>query len=549
LRNGKAFQTDSHPVVLGHYPIDVNIADSADDNSVTPLVLESADQLMLRKILRLPQGRTPILIVIDDSFPVNDPTNDPPEFQQSIKFFCGAIDRLTSKVITDISSLNIKCSAALKGLPVAPKPDGWNCAPAADTDCRTHSDKIASALETFTSVTGVPAPVNVVYVPFNVSQGPAAKELLRLLTLYKAVATHNAPDNPRQSDSQLIAAWQNLAEIDMQRADPTLTYVKGQKLETVSTDIVFVEALLAFAKNYSLVAHTPVFINASWTVIDPALTFAPPTGGLTAIFAASGNSCVWNSQTHLASCVGSNDQHFLMDSVYRPDVISVMNLDENGYGTCNATSVTLQYHAVGFSGAIDHDCGTSFASPRAAWLYALYESRRPPTLSLVGGAATTEPLAWLGEFESVLTQTAHCTTNPVMNFSLLYKFPYQQALTSDSVVYSQIAAKDVVVSVALLKVKGYSAQLQLTNGDTAGLHAKYTNGPVSKALTGSLTAAVDLKWNSDTTLTISIADETTLGGVLRKINKGTIASGSTSPQFFAASIGTDGALVKLNSKQ
>jgi len=134
-----------------------------------------------------------------------------------------------------------------------------------------------------------------------------------------------------------------------------------------------------------------------------------------------------------------------------------------------------------------------------------------------------------------------------VGWEVLNKGEYKKALIASKDVYSQISSQDVVASVALLKVKDYSSSLQITNGDTAALHAKYKDGPIGQALKGDISAAVQLQWTSDNTLTISIADETTIGGVLRKIDKGHVASGSKRSEFFGPSVGTDGDIVVVRS--
>jgi hypothetical protein len=155
-----------------------------------------------------------------------------------------------------------------------------------------------------------------------------------------------------------------------------------------------------------------------------------------------------------------------------------------------------------------------------------------------GASATTAPIS--GSLSNDFTNSSVLNvTADAIGWETLYKGPYQSALVSNTNVKNDISSRDAYVTIAILKVKGYSVDYKISSQDTASLQAKYAP-PSGHVNVGQLTGGLDYTWSNDGTLSFKAPDQTNIGGVMRAINKGAVASASSTSDMYGASVGNDG---------
>jgi hypothetical protein len=160
-----------------------------------------------------------------------------------------------------------------------------------------------------------------------------------------------------------------------------------------------------------------------------------------------------------------------------------------------------------------------------------------------GASASASPLSG-----SVSNDFSHSAVSAVtadsIGWEVLFKGPYQAALLTNSTIKNDIASRDAYVTVAILKVKGYSVDYKVNTQDTASAQAKYAP-PSGHVQIGQFNGGVDYSWSSDGTLTFTVTAETNIGGVMRAVNKGVVASASTTSTLFGAAVGKDADSVSI----
>ncbi len=110
-------------------------------------------------------------------------------------------------------------------------------------------------------------------------------------------------------------------------------------------------------------------------------------------------------------------------------------------------------------------------------------------------------------------------------WQILYKGPYKDLVKAKQSAVDDINLGNRWSCLALLKVKGYSVTLDVSNEDIAALSVKYPNGQILGNKT-DLGADVSVNWTDHSKLTFIVQEETTIAGVLREWVNGTLTSGS-----------------------
>jgi hypothetical protein len=156
-----------------------------------------------------------------------------------------------------------------------------------------------------------------------------------------------------------------------------LSVSPGTSCNEFITDQAILQALadLHEASN-TLVPNGPCFINLSWTIKNRQMHLPPQEQNEIMLVVAAGNDGIdfYAASTPFGSLIGE-----------RSDIIAVMNMNRDGILDVNSASIRsaelegLSGVAVGFDGSVlpDNSTGTSFASPRVAWLLAALEASRP----------------------------------------------------------------------------------------------------------------------------------------------------------------------------
>jgi len=216
--------------------------------------------------------------------------------------------------------------------------------------------------------------VRVVYMPLTKEQGarPMLIELLQLNYLYNLAFKSRFSTAPTGVD---VKRAREAAEAVVDGTIPAVW--SGQE---VKTDKAVIDAILALGKSFAESKQGAFFVNESWTTHSEAFQvyYPSPLRGL--VVAAVGNS---NEDVIHAF------RDFASRSLLHKDTVAVLNTDASGTRLCCtsvlAPGVENETFAVGFDGRVtsatcDGGCGTSFASPRVAWLLGASESLRMTTL-------------------------------------------------------------------------------------------------------------------------------------------------------------------------
>jgi len=297
----------------------------------------------------------------------------------------------------------------------------WGLGPATERACAagdyhdplyTHSALVAASLH---SVEGLAPPgvVDVAIIPMSRDQGaaPLLRELIRVSEILSdKVAV--LKDSLRLRDSVMAICQLNVGlertfprcvaalPIDTSRTrvanDIATSFVKSlpDRIAQIpgthdfESGSMILSDLFPVLAAYTLVRETGAFVSTSWIV--PSLIgsqFLPVTATPTVLLAAAtGND---------NRVVNTNEApiEFARWSVTTKQVLAVMDQDSVGGRACKSSmvdstpSLLLTTNVVGFDGDIDrNECGTSFSTPRVAWLLAADEATRPGPLPIANWA-------------------------------------------------------------------------------------------------------------------------------------------------------------------
>ena len=231
----------------------------------------------------------------------------------------------------------------------------------------THPLHIQHALQVFE---GLNTHVRVVYVPMVRDQGAedVLTELLALRYFRGDLASGgNTPpgaiaqaQRARMADEARAEARKLLLQIPGPPKGGALTKVDGG----------LVSALLQVATAHVRESKGTFFVNESWWSTDTriSLDVAPVRGFVVAAAGNEKGKVVDAEPVTLFAGTASSDGQTL----------AVMTLDQNGAETCCTSVVDYknpQLAAAGYYGVVDDKtCGSSFASPRVAWILAARET-------------------------------------------------------------------------------------------------------------------------------------------------------------------------------
>jgi hypothetical protein len=306
-----------------------------------------------------PVMQHPILFVFDDNWP------SLAEEEASRTYLLTAIRDLRSKLLMPpMKAFSLACSLGAK---VTDWPDAG----------RSHSAEIAEALVPFKTVAPAAA-VKVVYVP-AIAAGPCASEVIGQIAEFHLIAEHMADvlgKEPALPD--IVKGYHALAAQVVARIDVAETNRQAK------TDVEAIQGLFEFARLYGAFLSQPVFVSMSWDFpLDRYFPKVPSEfGGLFVV--AAGNDGTDDQGNALPPVIQTKIQ-FAARSAHPGDMLAVMNVDDAGKLTCYSSLVDPagMAFATSYPGDISQTtCGTSFSTPRVAWLLALRESTRSPLADL-----------------------------------------------------------------------------------------------------------------------------------------------------------------------
>jgi hypothetical protein len=300
---------------------------------------------------------------------------------------------------------------------VAPlEPTGWS------EPTNNHCQQIARAIQPLAQLDAPqqrdPA-VRIVFAPLTKEQGaePFLKGLVVLGNLIREYQARGVTWSDLTD-----AGRKNVIAASRRSAVATLAIIPaawGPETKVRSSSAVFerLEAIAAFTSTLGD-RHDKYFISASWIAdVNSLLDVSQqPTSGL--IVAAAGNDGTLIDQ-------GTNGRELAYRAYYGPGVIAVANGKSGQDKICCSSyldgAAFAQANAILFNGSLgsaadnnnnacpaDPSCGTSFSTPRAAWLIAATEATRSQVQNIVWAqdvtaavraARVTKDCPWKGYLE------------------------------------------------------------------------------------------------------------------------------------------------------
>lgn len=364
-------------------PITLKFAQAAPVVAATPTV--ASDIQFLGKLVkrRAPQQEV-VVFVLDDSWPSDA------AFESSRAFLVGAL--------ASIRKANYFGDGGLP--PMITNGTAKTNFPLKESDRRSHAELISASLADFNKLT---SKVKVVYLPLFTEQ-KWAKEFWQELTYTALLASamHSKLGEVEPTDEIRRRARSDAAQLVGQIPSKVIDSL-GPAQQTPIT------VLQKIAQLHATTTGIPYFISMSWTVEKHEIEFGPDPDSLGVSLAASGN----------------DEKEVIKDAVYLAyrakaspgDILAVMNTDGAGVELCRSSKLPLSgpnpFYGLAYDGTYDAgaECGSSFSTPRVAWLLALrqaynlpitksnwpdwYASFRTSMLSLQSSTQTTSRRYWL----------------------------------------------------------------------------------------------------------------------------------------------------------
>lgn len=312
-----------------------------------------------------PRGRA-VVVVLDDAWP------DQAEFLKARDFVDQASRAIRARFkmegatpTQDLDDLRSRTATSF--------PPGIAQYPAIGT----HAGAIKASLREFTC--NDPAGgVEVIYLPMTYAQSgalPLLREIMFLSYLARSTSNRFTPEIQwtEPPSDQIKAAQQLAAEPFRPKGKMTalLSPFQGDQPGTLKTDQALVEQVAFFLRLYSDATDVPHFLSMSWIARELSLQVYFPEYSYGLMLAAAGNAA--------AVDVHEKRVQFAYRSTNPGDVIAVENSDGTQW-LCSSSRFTraadIDVLGVGYPGRIDGTalCGTSFSTPRVAWLLAAREA-------------------------------------------------------------------------------------------------------------------------------------------------------------------------------
>lgn len=351
---------------------------AAANRTLTPQMAER-----IKSRLQAAGGPRPVLVIVDDAVPDNA------EYAKSKRFVLQMSDKLRSNYALGAPSKYYKAVADLPAALTAPEPDSLY------PKLKRHASLIKHALVEFTDL-DPQNQIEVVYLPLAATQlgvGAMLQEVLYLAELLKI--TRPTEGHIISADAGQRQAAEQVVDETIARNRSVLDYgpvalASGQEL-ALNTDRALLEGYGIALSYFSDAARRPHAFSFSWTaapLVYPLFFVSAPYGWK---FAAAGNR--GNSAQEVDFL--RDKLEFASRAASTKDVVAVLN--SNGSGTKCASNVFddkgLSVLSLSYPGDVDASfCGTSFSTPRAAWLVAAKEAAAGKALSPFG---ELEKLVWL----------------------------------------------------------------------------------------------------------------------------------------------------------
>lgn len=343
-------------------PIKVDLS-QGHASSISGHVLGASASTLVKAKLAGANGPNPVLVIMDDSVP------DSSEYATSKAFVISL-----SKTVRDAYFLGdspyIEEVKAQPNALVAESPNSLY------PNLKSHASLIKQSLVEFTELDSAKT-VSIVYLPLGATQigvAPLLKEIVYLGQLLKIVR----PKLPVATTASQVQRDQAKAVTDAIVASNPAAFTSGFLMPldgselSVTTDSLLLESLGIAMSYYADAAKRPYLLSFSWTAPKFAFPtyFEAATYGMK--FAAAGN--------RKAPPAGADFLQLELEYASRAatsdDFVVVMN--STGTSGCPSNIFNddgLRVATVAFPGNVTEKfCGTSFSTPRVAWLVAAREA-------------------------------------------------------------------------------------------------------------------------------------------------------------------------------
>jgi len=223
-----------------------------------------------------------------------------------------------------------------------------------------HAAQVDQSLTPLTSLTDK---VKIVYVPLFSEQTWSKEFLHELLRLaFTARGKGDGLESGAEPAPDVITTARKLADQIAGNLPSTLVD------DVAHTDHSVIASVLLFAQLYARATGVPFFVSMSWTVPKYRFAIGPEPDTFGVPLAAVGNNVgfdVMRNKVLLA----------MRAREYPGDVVAIMNAHFDGTVACSSKWVVpmneIVYGFVYDGFPANGGCGTSFSTPRVAWLLAL----------------------------------------------------------------------------------------------------------------------------------------------------------------------------------
>jgi hypothetical protein len=330
--------------------------------------LSSADRAALAAFIARPARTKPLVVVFDDSYPSQQ------DFLAAVAFVIRASREIRKGFgLQDAAHMD---SPNLLKLERTYRQGTTFC----DADCeyprlKTHASMIRESLKDLTD-TDAGRRVEVIYLPVNAAQ-VFSKEVLAEIIGVALLADSVVDGLYLMSPGVQTPADAQRAKPDFASIDKQVEAILARKglyagarpfngaAMASQTDKGIIDSLVNFLWLYSMVSQRPHFLSMSWTAPNLKYPTLFRTNGYGIWLSAAGNDARINIHSSL--------RQFAARSSDPGDVLAVANLSTGCESSTFTTTVPV--YGLAFPGRISSTlCGTSFSTPRVAWLLAAYEA-------------------------------------------------------------------------------------------------------------------------------------------------------------------------------
>lgn len=382
LSQASSFKLDGDVVQGASGPVTVELAQGPAAAAATKVLPPSAASLIKAK-LAAANGTSPVVVVVDDSVPDNA------EYAKSKAF----VLEMSRKIR---ETYGLGASPFYEDVKAQPDAMIVESASSLYPNLTTHASLIKQSLVEFSTL-DPSGRVTVIYLPLSATQvgvAPLMREIVYLAQIIKIV---NPPlpfevtaDFVQQAKAEKITR-QILESNPDAFASGALMPLDGSSL-SATTDSLYLEALGIVLSYYADAVRRPYALSFSWS----AQRFVYPTvfeaGTYGIKFAAAGNA--------RKSMPGMNFLQLRLEYASRAasaqDFVAVMN-STGTPATCPSNffdDAGLSVASIAYPGeATSQYCGSSFSTPRAAWLWAARDAAMGQTLPLP--VSQQGKLAWV----------------------------------------------------------------------------------------------------------------------------------------------------------